>query len=61
LWGEGLLFRGHFPLGWGLGAVLPESEVRVEVKFIGDCSSMLGTVITPSGKLLVKMTKMGKN
>jgi len=31
--------------------VLPKSEVRVELKFIGDHSSILGTIITPSEKV----------
>jgi len=35
--------------------VLPELEVvHVELKFIGDRSSILGTIITPSGKFRVK-------
>jgi len=29
----------------------------VKLKFIADCSSILGTIITPSGKLREKMTK----
>ena len=40
--------------------VLPESEVaevREEFKFIGDRSSILGTIVTPSGKLRPKITK----
>jgi len=36
---------------------LPESEIRVELKFIGDRSSILGIIITPFGKLCAKMTK----
>jgi len=33
----------------------------VELKFIGDRSGILGTLITPSGKLRAKkMTKMGQ-
>ena len=37
-------------------AVLPESEIRLELKFTGDRSSILGTrpIITPSGKLRAK-------
>jgi len=38
---------------------LPESEVRVELKFIGDRSSILGTTITPWGKLCAKNDKNG--
>jgi len=34
--------------------VLPESEVHVELKFIGDRSGILGTIITPWGKLWAK-------
>jgi len=32
----------------------------VELKFIGDRFSILGTIITPSGKMRAKMTKIGK-
>jgi len=32
-------------------ALLPESQVRVELKFIGDRSGILGTIITPWWKL----------
>jgi len=39
-------------------ASFTESEVRAELKFIGDRSSILGTIITPCGKLRAKMTKM---
>jgi len=34
------------------------TEVRVELKFIGDRSRILGTIITLSRKLRAKMTKM---
>ena len=37
--------------------VLPESEVPVKLKFIGDRSSILETIITPSGKLRVRAKK----
>jgi len=33
------------------------SEVRVELQFIGDRSSILGIIVTPSRKLRAKMTK----
>jgi len=32
----------------------------MDLKFIGDHSSILGTIITPSGKQHAKMTKMGQ-
>ena len=38
--------------------VLPESEVRVQVKFIGDRSNILETIITPSENCAQKMTKL---
>jgi len=34
-------------ISYRLAACLPESEVRVELKFIGDRSAILGTIITP--------------
>ena len=44
-------------ISYRLAPCFPESEVCVEMKFIGDRSSILGTII-PSGKLRAKMTKM---
>jgi len=41
-------------ISYRLAACLPASEVHVELKFIGDLSSILGTIITPSGKLRAK-------
>ena len=41
--------------------VLPESEVRVELKFIGDRSGILETIILlPEENCGLKMTKMGQ-
>ena len=42
-----------------LADCLPESEIRLELKFTGDRSSILGTrpIITPSGKLRAKNDK----
>jgi len=41
--------------------VLPESEVRVELKFIGDRSGILGTIILlPEENCGQKMTNIGK-
>ena len=31
----------------------------MELEFIGDCSNILGTIITPSGKLRAKNDKNG--
>ena len=37
-------------ISYRLAACLPESEVRVELKFIGDRSDILGTIVTPWAK-----------
>jgi len=41
--------------------VLPESEVRVELKFIGDRSGILGTIINEENCGQKKLQKWAKN
>jgi len=47
-------------ISYRLAACFTGIGVCVELKFIGDCSSILGTIITPWGKQGKKMTKMGQ-